>query len=802
MRKLFAVTMLLVLSAAAFAAPSEVTVRSLKVLVPIYRGAPDDAKRLDDAALEGTKNGIELGRLFYYRNTQGRLNLDVTMMVIEQSAPKNEGPTYQFIEEDLRARGIKDNQYDGIFATGVGFTGNWGGFRVLGKTGAAFGGTDARGGLRWYPENRPDVWYGTGWTFVHEFQHALDGPICNASGRPDMLHGHPYADCTEPHFTWGHYAGQHWDWEAHTLAVFQDYMEVRGNTDSVIVAVDTDGDGLPDNDPRLPMDEKRFGSDPTKVDTDGDGLDDLAEFCADIYRGSDPRNPDTDGDGIPDGKDRNPTVALVETVSYTDLDPEIDGRLDRCYTPLTMGVYVHNSPSLAAARIHACWNEDALFLLVKSAAKCSLEMMIDTSAENGFWEGGDTYPIRVTPDGKVIFSDLGLKGEVTGARAVWGRDGLEVMIPALIGQGVSHEINWGGKRRVEDTIDGLVLMSGRAISFNLAVASGEERALITPNWTMFTTVPVKSPSDPSRPSLRFTQKVTRDLQPAVVVSGTGPSHRVQIVDQKGTVLGERMGDGPVIITSKLKAGSDAASGTNVLRARCGDRVSQPVALVIDREALPPRFARAGDGRFTVAGEPGASVEVYAGLGGSPSWPMGSVVLDDAGRGEYRSPVGARGYLGAYGLGTAFDRPLFTRVDEEIKFDYEGGTCDPRLPGEGFCIRWTGYLQVPADGDYTFYLSTDDGSRLWIDGVQVIDNWGHHAVEEKSATVKLAKGEHDLRVDYYEEYGWAAAHLEWSGPGISRTHALPVTPLPGASGAPSLFARQTDAVGNVSLFKKL
>jgi len=801
-RKLTAILIFtLLLGATGFCPAAELEIRTLKLLAVIYRGAPESPERLNDAALKGTINGIELGRLFYFRNTRCKLNLEITYLIVDAPAPNNAGPTYDYIVEDLRARGIKDGQYDGIFCTGVGFLGNFGGFRIMGKTGASFGGTDRRGNFSWCPEDKPDVWYGTAWTFVHEFQHALDSPICTDSGHPEMLHGHPYADSVEPYFTWGHRGAMHWDWIAHTLSSFQDYLDVRGVTDTILKTADADDDGMPDEDARLPMDEKRFGSNPTKRDTDGDGLDDLAEFCADIYRGSDPQKQDTDEDGIPDGKDRNPTVAIAEGVAYANEDPKIDGRMDSCYKVLLSRPYAGNSAELEQSRIYACWNEDALYLFVKGTRKCTLDMLIDTSAENGFWEGGDTYPIRASADGKVTFFELGLSGNVPGAKAIWGTDGLEIVIPALIGQGVSNEINWGGKRRPEDVTDGLVLTAGRRIGFNLILSADGEKALFTPNWSMFDTTLAKSPTDRPRPSLRFSKKFTKDTQPTVVVTGVSIQDKVKVVNERGSSVGERLGSGTVVLTGKLRVGSDPTTGSNMLKAVCRGVESKPINLVIDDVAMPPVLKRMKNGSITISGEPKAKVDIYAGTDVSPVWPVLTVDLDEEGRGSVALPKDLKGFVGAYGLGTAFDKPLFVRLDEQIKFDYQGDACDPRLPAEGFCIRWTGYLQIDREGEYTFYLSTDDGSRLWIDDQLIVDNWGHHAIEEKSNTVYLARGEHEIRVDYYEEYGWAAAHLEWSGPGISRSYALPVRPWPRAIQQPLFYARQTDNLGNKSIFRK-
>jgi hypothetical protein len=211
----------------------------------------------------------------------------------------------------------------------------------------------------------------------------------------------------------------------------------------------------------------------------------------------------------------------------------------------------------------------------------------------------------------------------------------------------------------------------------------------------------------------------------------------------------------------------------------------------------------------VSSEPGAIVHIYRCLDGAPVWPVSSVVLDRTGHGVAQLPSDGKGWVGAYGLGKDWDHPLFWRTDPEIKFDYEDHLQDPRLPADGYFTRWSGYLQVPEDGEYTFHLTTDDGSRLWIDGAKIVDAWGHHGVEEpKEGKVTLTKGEHEIRVDYYEEYGWAAAHVEWSGPGISRTHSLPVRLWPshrivsyvGANRETNSWAaRQVDPAGNVSLF---
>ncbi|MHC5057519.1 MAG: PA14 domain-containing protein, partial [Planctomycetota bacterium] len=77
------------------------------------------------------------------------------------------------------------------------------------------------------------------------------------------------------------------------------------------------------------------------------------------------------------------------------------------------------------------------------------------------------------------------------------------------------------------------------------------------------------------------------------------------------------------------------------------------------------------------------------------------------------------------------------------------------------------IKVDAPGDYTFSLSSDDGSRLWLDGELLVDNDGSHAMEEKSASKRLGAGYHALRVEYFEGAGSSGLVLSFSGPGITK-----------------------------------
>jgi len=77
---------------------------------------------------------------------------------------------------------------------------------------------------------------------------------------------------------------------------------------------------------------------------------------------------------------------------------------------------------------------------------------------------------------------------------------------------------------------------------------------------------------------------------------------------------------------------------------------------------------------------------------------------------------------------------------------------PRNQDDLFSFDYSGYLMVPESSVYIFSISSDDGSRLWIDDHPVVNNDGLHSLAEKSGAIALAKGFHKLRIAYFERTG--------------------------------------------------
>jgi hypothetical protein len=82
------------------------------------------------------------------------------------------------------------------------------------------------------------------------------------------------------------------------------------------------------------------------------------------------------------------------------------------------------------------------------------------------------------------------------------------------------------------------------------------------------------------------------------------------------------------------------------------------------------------------------------------------------------------------------------------------------PGTGvnnFSARWTGTFTFPG-GRRTFTATSDNGIRVWLDGVRIVDRWGRAGTSRVTRTV--AAGQHTVRVDYWEGTGPASARLTW------------------------------------------
>jgi hypothetical protein len=87
--------------------------------------------------------------------------------------------------------------------------------------------------------------------------------------------------------------------------------------------------------------------------------------------------------------------------------------------------------------------------------------------------------------------------------------------------------------------------------------------------------------------------------------------------------------------------------------------------------------------------------------------------------------------------------------------------------DSFALQFEGFIQIDTDGKYQFYTQSDDGSKLFIDGKQIVDNDGNHGVQEKTGSVELKAGKHAIKVAYYNNGGGFWLDTFYKGPGVTK-----------------------------------
>lgn len=134
-----------------------------------------------------------------------------------------------------------------------------------------------------------------------------------------------------------------------------------------------------------------------------------------------------------------------------------------------------------------------------------------------------------------------------------------------------------------------------------------------------------------------------------------------------------------------------------------------------------------------------------------------------------------GVKGEYFQGMNLEDLVLTRADPQIDFSWGRSEPGPRVGADNFSARWTGEVEAAFTEPYTFYIRSDDGVRLWIDGKQLVNAWVNQFPTEYATTIHLVAGNtYSLVMEYYESGGRATARLHWSSP------STPKQPVPQAA----------------------
>ena len=158
----------------------------------------------------------------------------------------------------------------------------------------------------------------------------------------------------------------------------------------------------------------------------------------------------------------------------------------------------------------------------------------------------------------------------------------------------------------------------------------------------------------------------------------------------------------------------------------------------------------------------------------------------------------------------------TQLDPSINFDWGSDPPAKSLASGTYGVRWVGQILAPESGTYRISTRTSGGVRLWLNGVQLIDDWNDHTTQlwNDSTEITLTAGQkYSLKMEYYHATNPASARLYWYMPSRKACSIIPqellypmtgvilTSPSNGASFGPpatiTLTASTSDIAGKVA-----
>jgi WD40 repeat protein len=119
-----------------------------------------------------------------------------------------------------------------------------------------------------------------------------------------------------------------------------------------------------------------------------------------------------------------------------------------------------------------------------------------------------------------------------------------------------------------------------------------------------------------------------------------------------------------------------------------------------------------------------------------------------------------GLIGSYYFGTSFEKLAVRRIDGSPDFRWDVRAPWSDGPIDSFSVRWTGFLDVPRTGTYTFFVNADDGARLFIGDRQVLVTRERGLLGIRTGTCGLKAGLHPIRIEFFESVNRANISLLW------------------------------------------
>lgn len=154
------------------------------------------------------------------------------------------------------------------------------------------------------------------------------------------------------------------------------------------------------------------------------------------------------------------------------------------------------------------------------------------------------------------------------------------------------------------------------------------------------------------------------------------------------------------------------------------------------------------------------------MGSKSTSPLRAAVIEPL---ESRVLMAGTGLKAEYFDNADLTNHKFTRTDATINFNFGSAAPDASMGADTYSIRWTGQVEAPVTGSFTFYVRQDDGFRAWGASFRAIDHFVEHDhTDEHSFTYNLVAGQrYAVRIEYFKGTGNGEIQLRWSGPGIAK-----------------------------------
>ncbi|HEY6945685.1 MAG TPA: glycoside hydrolase family 3 C-terminal domain-containing protein [Candidatus Acidoferrum sp.] len=116
--------------------------------------------------------------------------------------------------------------------------------------------------------------------------------------------------------------------------------------------------------------------------------------------------------------------------------------------------------------------------------------------------------------------------------------------------------------------------------------------------------------------------------------------------------------------------------------------------------------------------------------------------------------------------TLSGEPTSQRRDPAVNFEWNNVSPALGVPAQNYSVRWSGELVPPVEGDYRLGVDTDGGSRLFLDGKKIIDDWAPHGERTMTTLVHLQGGRaYPIRMEYFHHSWESTARLLWLPPNL-------------------------------------